>query len=186
VLIYLLLVAIFSHWGYPLLIMTTVPMGLAGGLVGLVATNGAGALLAAVGLGGIHQALDMITMLGFVILLGTVVNNPILIVEQTRHNLDERQLPIVEAVKEAVASRLRPILMSTATTVFGLSPLVFIPGAGTELYRGIGIVVLCGLTASMLLTLSFLPCLLIELLDPEADWRHKFARLMPRKNSASQ
>lgn len=181
VLIYLLLVAIFSHWGYPLLIMTTVPLGIAGGLVGLVATNGVGALVTAIGLGGIHQSLDMITMLGFVILLGTVVNNPILIVEQTRRNLDEKKLPIVEAVREAVASRLRPILMSTATTIFGLAPLVFIPGAGTELYRGVGIVVLCGLIASMVLTLSFLPCLLIEVLDPEAGWRNKLTRLTPRK-----
>ena len=186
VLIYLLLVAIFSHWGYPLLIMTTVPLGIAGGLVGLVATNGLSALLATIGLGGSHQALDMITMLGFVILLGTVVNNPILIVEQTRRNLDERQLPIAEAVREAVASRLRPILMSTATTIFGLLPLVLIPGAGTELYRGVGIVVLCGLTASMLLTLSFLPCLLIEVLNPEASWRDKLTRLVPRKNVTSK
>ena len=176
VLIYLLLVAIFSHWGYPLLIITTVPLGIAGGLVGLVATNGVGALVTAIGLGGIHQSLDMITMLGFVILLGTVVNNPILIVEQTRRNLDEKKLPIVEAVREALASRLRPILMSTATTIFGLAPLVFIPGAGTELYRGVGIVVLCGLIASMVLTLSFLPCLLIEVLDPEASWRKRLEK----------
>lgn len=174
VLIYLLLVAIFSHWGYPLLILTTVPLGLAGGLVGLVAINGFGALLGSIGIDANHQAFDMITMLGFVILLGTVVNNPILIVEQTRRNLQERQLPIVEAVHEAVASRLRPILMSTATTLFGLAPLVLIPGAGTELYRGVGIVVLCGLAASMLLTLSFLPSLLIEILDPNAAWRRKF------------
>lgn len=176
VLIYLLLVAIFSHWGYPLLILTTVPLGMAGGVVGLVAINGVGALLGSLGLGGSHQAFDMITMLGFVILLGTVVNNPILIVEQTRRNLDEHQLSIKDAVHQAIASRLRPILMSTATTVFGLLPLVLIPGAGTELYRGVGIVVLCGLTASMLLTLSFLPCLLIEVFNPEAPWRNRLAR----------
>ena len=185
-LIYLLLVAIFSHWGYPLLILTTVPLGMAGGVVGLVGINGVGALLNSIGFAGNHQAFDMITMLGFVILLGTVVNNPILIVEQTRRNLDERQLPIINAVQEAVASRLRPILMSTATTIFGLLPLVLIPGAGTELYRGVGIVVLCGLVASMLLTLSFLPCLLIEVLDPQASWREKLARFMPRRNVTSK
>lgn len=181
VLIYLMLVAIFSHWGYPLLIMTTVPLGMAGGLVGLVGLNGLSALLATIGFSTNHQALDMITMLGFVILLGTVINNPILIVEKTRRNLDEYQMPITEAVQDAVASRLRPILMSTATTIFGLAPLVLIPGAGTELYRGVGIVVLCGLTASMLLTLSFLPCLLIEVLDPQASWRHKLTPLLARK-----
>ncbi len=160
ILIYLLLVAIFSHWGYPLLILTTVPLGLAGGIVGLVAVNGFGALLQWVGLGSLHQSFDMITMLGFVILLGTVVNNPILIVEQTRFYL-QQGLSVVESVRCAVEKRLRPILMSTATTVFGLAPLVLIPGAGTELYRGVGIVVLMGIGCSMLITLSFLPCLLI-------------------------
>lgn len=171
VLIYLLMVAIFTHWGYPLLILTTVPLGLAGGLVGLVASNGLASVLNMIGLPSNHQTFDMITMLGFVILLGTVVNNPILIVEQTRHNLNERGLEVIDAVKQAVRTRLRPILMSTATTIFGLAPLVFIPGAGTELYRGVGIVVLCGILASVILTLSFLPCLLIEVFDPESRWR---------------
>lgn len=164
ILIYLLLVAIFTHWWYPLLILTTVPLGIAGGIVGLVAVNASGPLLNAVGLPAIIQPFDMITMLGFVILLGTVVNNPILIVEQARKNLRDATVPIREAVNQAVATRLRPILMSTATTVFGLAPLVFIPGAGTELYRGVGIVVLVGILCSMLVTLIFLPSLLINVL----------------------
>ncbi|WP_438969599.1 efflux RND transporter permease subunit [Methylophaga sp.] len=165
ILIYLLLVAIFSHWGYPLLILTTIPLGIAGGIVGLVAVNSSGALLNAVGLPAIIQPFDMITMLGFVILLGTVVNNPILIVEQTRKNLREAGVSVRLAVNQAVATRLRPILMSTATTVFGLAPLVFIPGAGTELYRGVGIVVLVGILCSMIVTLTFLPSLLITVLS---------------------
>ena len=165
ILIYLLLVAIFSHWGYPLLILTTVPLGIAGGIVGLVAVNEAGPILNAFGLPAIIQPFDMITMLGFVILLGTVVNNPILIVEQTRRNLADMRLSVRTAVNRAVATRLRPILMSTATTVFGLAPLVFIPGAGTELYRGVGIVVLVGILCSMLVTLMFLPSLLITVLS---------------------
>lgn len=162
ILIYLLLVAIFSHWGYPLLILTTVPLGIAGGIVGLVALNGFAPYLQSLGFPATIQPFDMITMLGFVILLGTVVNNPILIVEQARRNLRDRSLPIRDAVNRAVATRLRPILMSTATTVFGLAPLVFLPGAGTELYRGVGVVVLVGLLYSMLVTLFFLPSLLIS------------------------
>jgi len=159
-----LMVAIFSHWGFPLVILTTVPLGIAGGLVGLVLINGLGALLHRLDLPGIVQPFDMITMLGFIILLGTVVNNPILIVEQTRRNLENHALPLQEAVSRAVATRLRPILMSTATTVFGLAPLVFLPGAGTELYRGVGIVVLAGILVSMVITLTFLPSLLVNLL----------------------
>jgi multidrug efflux pump subunit AcrB len=164
ILIYLLLVAIFKHWGYPLLIMTTVPLGIAGGLVGLVGVNSAGSLLATIGLTPIIQPFDMITMLGFIILLGTVVNNPILIVEQTRKNLSDHSVNIREAVNQAVATRLRPILMSSATTIFGLAPLVFMPGAGSELYRGVGIVVLSGIFFSTLVTLFFLPSLMITVL----------------------
>ena len=163
VLSYLLLVAIFKHWGYPLLILTTVPLGLAAALVGLVAVNGVGSLASSFGVAGFYQPFDMITMLGFLILLGTVVNNPILIVDQSRRNLQSQQFSIQDAVMDAVATRLRPILMSTATTLFGLAPLVFIPGAGTELYRGVGIIVLCGLLLSTIVSLTFLPALLISL-----------------------
>lgn len=165
VLIYLLLVAIFTHWGYPLFILATVPLGLAGALVGLAAVNGVSSALALVGLGGFHQPFDMITMLGFLILLGTVVNNPILIVDQSRNNLRSGQMAVTDVVVQAVATRLRPILMSTATTVFGLAPLVLIPGEGTELYRGVGIIVLCGLVFSTLISLTFLPALLVTVLN---------------------
>ena len=64
------------------------------------------------------------------------------------------------AIMDAVSSRLRPIMMSTITTVLGLSPLVFIPGAGTELYRGLGTIVLFGILYSAFVTLFFLPSLL--------------------------
>lgn len=152
--IYLLLVAIFQHWGYPLIILTTIPLGLAGGLVGLILLNGLG----------FRQPFDMITMLGFLILLGTVVNNPILIVDQTRKNLEAAAVSVKDAVTSALSTRLRPILMSSMTTIFGLAPLVLIPGAGTELYRGVGIVVLAGILFSTVITLTFLPCLLMLVL----------------------
>lgn len=162
--IYLLLVAIFSHWGYPLFVLATIPLGLAGGVLGLQLFNALGEVQQWLGGAAMHQPLDMITMLGFLILLGTVVNNPILIVEQSRKNI-QAGLAVADAIKDAVASRLRPILMSTATTVFGLLPLVLFPGAGSELYRGVGIVVLAGLVLSTLLSLSFLPALLVTVLN---------------------
>ncbi|MCK5089066.1 MAG: efflux RND transporter permease subunit, partial [Hyphomicrobiaceae bacterium] len=87
IIIYLLLVAVFSHWGYPILIMTTIPLGVASGLIGLHLLNAAGGLLPAVGLKAIHQPFDMISMLGFLILMGTVVNNPILIVDRAVYNV---------------------------------------------------------------------------------------------------
>lgn len=164
ILSYLLLVAIFTHWSYPLFILTTIPLGMAGGLIGLIAVNGVGAAASPTELAIFHQPLDMITMLGFLILLGTVVNNPILIVDQTRKNLQKAGANVVTAVKDAVKIRLMPILMSTSTTIFGLAPLVFIAGDGTELYRGVGIIVLCGILFSTLLSLTFLPALLVSVL----------------------
>jgi multidrug efflux pump subunit AcrB len=157
---YLLMVAVFSHWGYPLLIMTSLPVGISGGIAGLYLLNLVGANLDKLGLQPINQPFDMITMLGFLVLIGTVVNNPILIVELAASNLKKRGMDIVEAVTEAVRIRLRPILMSTVTTIAGLSPLVFNPGAGTELYRGLGAIVLFGLLFSMIVTLTFMPALL--------------------------
>jgi multidrug efflux pump subunit AcrB len=159
VLSYLLLVAIFTHWGHPLLILVTVPTGIAGGILGLLALNAAGSLSGWLGLSGFSQPLDLLTMLGFLILLGSVVNNPILVVDRARSNL-AAGMTVTDAVLEAVRTRMRPILMSTLTTLFGLAPLVLLPGAGTELYRGVGVVVLAGLMCSTVVTLTFLPSLL--------------------------
>ncbi|MEX1009864.1 MAG: efflux RND transporter permease subunit [Chthoniobacterales bacterium] len=157
---YLLLVVIYRHWGHPWIIMATVPLGLAGGIFGLWLLNLVGGWLPAIGLAPIQQPFDMITMLGFLILLGTVVNNPILLVDQSLRNFQQGGLAPARAVSEAVEARLRPILMTTITTVFGLAPLVFLPGAGTELYRGVGAVVLFGLLFSTIVTLTFLPALM--------------------------
>jgi len=100
----------------------------------------------------------MISMLGFLILMGTVVNNPILIVHEALTNR-RGGVPVAEAVSEAVRSRLRPIAMTTITTVCGLAPLVLIPGEGTELYRGVGAIVLFGLLGTAIITVTFLPAL---------------------------
>ena len=164
ILCFLLLVVIFTHWGYPFIILFTVPLGIAGGIIGLWLFNVVGAALPFIGLTAISQPFDMITMLGFLILLGTVVNNPILIVEETLANIRGGAASITAAVEEALASRLRPIMMTTITTVCGLAPLVLIPGAGTELYRGVGAIVLFGLLFTSLVTLTFLPVLLVTVL----------------------
>jgi multidrug efflux pump subunit AcrB len=175
IIVFLLLVAIFRHWGYPLLIMTTIPLGIAGGIVGLAIINGVGALLAAIGLGGFHQSFDMISMLGFLILMGTVVNNPILIVDRAIQRMREGDVTALDAVRDAVASRLRPIAMSTLTTLCGLSPLVFIPGAGTELYRGVGAIVLFGILGSAIVSLTMLPALTVTALE----WSERRAAARP-------
>jgi multidrug efflux pump subunit AcrB len=164
VIIYLLLVAIFTHWGYPLLIMATIPLGIAGGVLGLWLMNLVGGWLPAFGLPELSQSFDMITMLGFLILMGTVVNNPILIVHQA---VAARRagMQAIAAVQYAVETRLRPIAMSTLTTVFGLAPLILIPGEGTELYRGVGVIVMFGILGSAIVTLTFLPALTVFFIE---------------------
>lgn len=147
---YLLMVAIFSHWGFPLIILLNIPLGISGGVLGLWITNN---------IFGIKASFDMITMLGMIVLIGTVVNNPILLVEQARRLLNEG-LAKQDAIKESINIRLRPIMMSMLTTVFGLSPVVFLAGAGTELYRGLGAIVLFGLLFSTFITLTFIPAVL--------------------------
>ncbi|HAN66869.1 MAG TPA: AcrB/AcrD/AcrF family protein, partial [Halieaceae bacterium] len=163
--VYLLLVAIFSHWGYPLLIMTSIPLGIAGGMVGLWMLNVVGGWLPLFGLAEIVQPFDMISMLGFLILMGTVVNNPILIVDRAVANVSDAGMEVVAAVQEAVEVRLRPIAMSTITTLSGLAPLVLLPGAGTELYRGVGVIVMFGILGSAAVTLTLLPALTVMVLQ---------------------
>jgi multidrug efflux pump subunit AcrB len=165
ILVYLVMVAIFTHWGLPLLIMTTIPLGVAGGIAGLALMNFVGASLPLLGFDAVHQPFDMISMLGFLILMGTVVNNPILIVHRASDNYREGGMSPAEAVQEAVESRLRPIAMSAITTIFGLAPLVFIPGEGTELYRGVGAIVLFGLAGAAVVTLTFLPAATVMVLS---------------------
>jgi multidrug efflux pump subunit AcrB len=164
IIIYLLLVAIFTHWGFPLLIMTTIPLGVAGGIFGLWLFNSLGGLLPAIGMNAVHLSFDMIAMLGFLILMGTVVNNPILIVHRAMTNFRDHGMDALGAVRDAVDARMRPIAMSTLTTVFGLAPLVFLAGEGTELYRGVGVIVLFGLLGTAIVTLTFLPALTVLVL----------------------
>ena len=104
-------------------------------------------------------------MLGFVILAGLVVNNAILIVHQALETMRESGASSVEAVRESVRTRTRPIFMSVLTSCLGMLPLVVAPGAGAELYRGLGAVVLGGLAVSTIFTLFLIPALFTILAD---------------------
>ncbi|MDG2105526.1 MAG: efflux RND transporter permease subunit [Pirellulaceae bacterium] len=159
---YLLMAALFESFAYPLVIILSVPMGAVGGLLGLKCLGFYLALR-----GDPIQNLDVLTMLGFVILIGTVVNNAILIVHQALLQIRTQGQTPAAAVLEGVRKRIRPIFMTTATTVCGLSPLVFFPGAGSELYRGLGSVVLGGLVISTIFTLFLIPTLFTLMVDAQ-------------------
>ena len=147
--IFLLMVVLLRNFVLPLIILLAVPVAGAGGIAGLAILN----LY-------IRQPLDMLTMLGFVILTGVVVNNAILMIEQAMLHIREEGMEIGDAIVEATRNRVRPIFMSTLTSLFGLVPLVIFPGAGAELYRGLGVVVFGGLGLSTLATLIIVPPLL--------------------------
>jgi len=151
---YLLMAALFESWLYPFVIICSVPLGAVGAFMGLALLN----LF-------VFQPLDVLTMLGFVILIGTVVNNPILIVHQSLVHIREEGMSQRQAILESVRTRIRPIFMTTTTTILGLLPLVLFPGAGSELYRGLGSVVLGGLFVSTVFTLILVPTLFSLTMD---------------------
>ena len=148
IILYLLMAALFRSFKDSILVVLTIPLATIGGIGFLQLTN----LV-------IFQPLDLLTMIGFIILLGLVVNNAILLVYQTRMGENEG-LSRHDAVEQAVRLRLRPILMSTLTSICGMLPLLLIPGAGAELYRGIAAVIVGGMGVSTIFTLIFLPSLL--------------------------
>ncbi|MGI9470845.1 MAG: efflux RND transporter permease subunit [Rubripirellula sp.] len=157
---YLLMAALFESWSYPFVIIMSVPLGAVGGLLGLRALG-----IYLQWQGRAPQPLDVMTMLGFVILIGTVVNNAILIVHQALNLIRDEGYSSSDAILESIRTRVRPILMTTATTVLGLCPLVLFPGSGSELYRGLGSVLLGGLLVSTFFTLVFVPTLFRIFMD---------------------
>ena len=152
VLLYLLISALFRSFTDSLLVILTIPMATVGGIISLRLMD-----LALLSTGG--QQMDLLTMIGFVILLGLVVNNAILLVYRAR-DAEREGMGRRDAVESAIRLRLRPILMSTMTSIFGMLPLMLIPGSGTELYRGMAAVIVGGMLISTLFTLLLLPSLL--------------------------
>ena len=152
---FLLMASLFGSFLYPFVILFSVPLAAAGGFLGLFLVN--------LFIG--FQPLDVLTMLGFVILIGVVVNNAILIVHQSLNFMREDKMESREAIRESVRTRVRPIFMSATTSVMGMLPLVLFPGAGSELYRGIGSVITGGLIVSTIFTLFLVPSLFSLVID---------------------
>lgn len=147
---YLLLMALYRSFTYPLIILATVPLGLTGGVISLVSASF---------IPGVDVALDMITAIGFIILTGIVVNNAILLVDRALQ-LQREGSEYWVSVRQATRDRLRAILMSASTSVLGMLPLAIIPGEGAELYQGLGVVLVGGLTFATVLTPTVVPALM--------------------------
>ena len=148
VLLFLVMAALFKSPRDALLVMISLPMAAVGGVMAVRLMN----LFT-------PTPLDLLGMIGFIILLGLVVNNAILLVAETRR-AQQDGLDIDAAVRQALMTRMRPILMSTLTSLMGMLPLVVAPGAGSVIYKGLATVIVGGMAVSTLFTLILLPCLL--------------------------
>jgi HAE1 family hydrophobic/amphiphilic exporter-1 len=168
VITYLMIAALFESFLYPFVIMFSVPLAALGGFLGLAALNVF-----------IYQPLDVLTMLGFFILVGTVVNNAILIVHQSLNHMREDGMNPRDAMCEATGNRIRPIFMTVGTTITGTIPLVLYPGAGSEIYRGVGAVVVGGLLVSTVFTLFIVPAIFSLTLDARAWFTSRLRGWLP-------
>jgi HAE1 family hydrophobic/amphiphilic exporter-1 len=139
--VYIIMVSLFESYIHPFTIMFSLPVAMVGALGGLALTG---------------MTLNMLSMIGIIMLMGLVTKNAILIVDFT-NTLRARGLTMHDALLEAGKTRLRPIVMTTATMIFGMLPLALALGAGAEMRQGMAIVVIGGLTSSTLLTLVLIP-----------------------------
>ncbi|MFQ5534377.1 MAG: efflux RND transporter permease subunit [Sphingomonadales bacterium] len=146
--LFLLMAALFKSVRDSLMVVISIPLATVGGVAALRLLN----LVT-------FQSLDLLTMIGFIILLGLVVNNAILLVHQTRRG-EARGLSRRDAVAQSLRMRLRPIFMSTLTSLFGMAPLLLFPGVGSAIYRGMAAAIVGGMSLSTIFTLILLPSLL--------------------------
>lgn len=153
IMIYMVLAAEFESFMQPLVIMMSLPFAIIGAVLGLMLSG---------------QTANMMSLIGFTMLLGLVTKNAILLVDCANQGR-ERGLPLREALVEACALRIRPIFMTTLSTILGMLPIALGLGAGAELRQSMGVVLVGGLTTSTILTLVVVP--LLYLLTEE--WKEK-------------
>ncbi|MEO0814237.1 MAG: efflux RND transporter permease subunit, partial [Myxococcota bacterium] len=146
--LFLLTAGLFRSAFDAAIVTISLPLAAGGGILALTVLNWF-----------VFQPLDLLTLIGFIILLGLVVNNAILLVARTRE-AESEGMSRENAVRSALQTRLRPILMSTSTSLLGMLPLVVAPGAGSTIYRGMATAIVGGLAVSTLFTLVLLPSLL--------------------------
>ncbi len=148
VVLFLLMAAMFRSLRDSVFVMATLPMAVLGGVLGLRALDLA-----------VGQTLDLLSMIGFILLLGMVINNAILLVAQTR-DAQAAGAGLDDALKQALDQRLRPILIGALTGVLGALPMAINPGPGAVIYRGLAAVSVGGVGLSLLFIVVLVPALL--------------------------
>ena len=170
VLIYMVMAAQFERFLDPLIVMFSVPVAVIGVVPVMLLTN---------------TTLNMQSIMGLIMLIGIVVNNAIVLVDYINLLRREQNLGVYDAVITAGKLRLRPILMTTLTTVLGLLPLSFGLGAGGEIQAALARVVIGGLTASTLVTLLLIPVIYIQM-DQLVQWAKSKSAVLAEDKSALQ
>ncbi len=155
IIIYLLMSALFESFIYPLIILFSVPLAATGAILGVYLTG---------------SELNVVTMLGFIILAGIVVNNAILLIHQALNHIRTDGMEPTQAILESTRTRIRPIFMSVITTVCGMIPMAFRGGAGSELYSGLGAAIVGGLSISTIFTLILVPVVFSLVMDLKGAW----------------
>lgn len=153
IIVYMVLAAQFESFTQPVIIMASVPFAIVGAILGLLLAG---------------QTANMMSMIGFTMLIGLVTKNAILLIDYANQARAEGK-PIKEAVLEACSLRLRPIFMTTWSTVLGMMPIALGIGAGAELRQSMGVVLVGGLTTSTFLTLVVIPLIYMEF----EGWKEK-------------
>ena len=157
ILVYMVMAAQFESLMAPFVIMFSVPFAAVGVLIGFAASG---------------ISLGMMALVGIIILLGIVVKNGIVLIDYTIL-LRERGVPVREASVQAARSRLRPILMTTLTTVLGMLPMAIGTGEGAEMWQSLGITVCWGLSISALVTLVLIPTIYCAICESQEKHRNK-------------
>ncbi len=152
--IYLILVALYDSYVYPFVVLFSIPLAMVGSMIALAATG---------------KALSIFSMLGIIMLMGLVAKNAILLVDRTNQTRLEHGLSVYEALLEAAQSRLRPILMTTFTMIFGMLPIALSTASGSEWKSGLAWAIIGGLTSSLLLTLVVVPVVYMKV----DEWKEK-------------
>jgi hydrophobic/amphiphilic exporter-1 (mainly G- bacteria), HAE1 family len=162
--VYLIMVALYDSYVYPFVVLFAIPLAIVGAIIALAVTG---------------KSLSIFTILGIIMLVGLVTKNAILIVDRTIQTRLEQGLSVHDALLEAAKSRLRPILMTTFTMIFGMMPIALSVSPGSEFKSGLAWAIIGGLTSSLFLTLIVVPVVYMKV----DEWKEKVPAFF-RKPSA--
>jgi hydrophobic/amphiphilic exporter-1 (mainly G- bacteria), HAE1 family len=152
--VYLIMVALYDSYVYPFVVLFAIPLAMVGAMIALAVSG---------------KSLSIFSILGIIMLVGLVTKNAILLVDRTNQTRLEQGLTVYEALLEAAKSRLRPILMTTFTMIFGMMPIALSTASGSEWKTGLAWAIIGGLTSSLFLTLIVVPVVYMKV----DEWKEK-------------